>query len=91
MYTTTTFALTLAAACGLYSGAITEPPEGPPDREPPGLTPRENVYFCCHDVDHETKSGDGCITIGEKQVDSCASVLCCADGFTKKDGVVTCM
>jgi hypothetical protein len=82
--------LLLTIACGVASGATTESPEGPPDKKPPGLTPRENVYFCCHAVDHDAKTGDGCITIAEKQVDSCGSVLACAHGFTKEDGKVTC-
>jgi hypothetical protein len=84
-------AFMVAVVSGGALGPDSKPPEEQPDKKPPGTIPRENVYFCCHDVDHATKSGDGCITIGEKQIDSCASVLTCADGFTKEDGTVTCL
>ena len=82
--------LALLAACGVNSStATTEPPSEQPDREPPDEIEKDYV-FCCHDVDTAKKSGEGCITIGEKQIDSCSTVLACADGFTKKDGTVTC-
>lgn len=51
---------------------------------------QKDYIFCCQDVDPKAKTGDGCITIGEKQIDSCSTVLTCAGGFTKKDGTVTC-
>jgi hypothetical protein len=83
---------TLLAACGTASTpATTEPPEEQPDdMQLPGPHVKDNVYFCCHDVDHKTKSGDGCVTIGEKEIDRCDTVLFCSEGGTKKDGKVSC-
>jgi hypothetical protein len=78
----------ILAACGVSSrGATTEPPDGLPPAKPH----KENVYFCCQDADLKTASGDGCVTIGEKEIDPCNTVLACADGFVKKDGKVTCL
>jgi hypothetical protein len=77
------------AACGVSSNSsATEPPDEQPEKKPPYDT-QEGYIFCCHDVDPKTKSGEGCVTIGEKQIDSCSTVLTC-DSFTKKDGTVTC-
>jgi hypothetical protein len=76
----------LLAACGVNSSGVTTEP---PDKKPPDETVKENVYFCCHDVDPKTETGEGCVTIGEKQIDSCSTVLAC-ETFTKKDGKVTC-
>ena len=83
----------LLAACGVNSiGATTKSPtqqlDGPPD-SPDDPDFKENVYFCCLDV--EKKTGEGCVTIGEKEIDRCDTVLACADGFTKKDGKVICL
>jgi hypothetical protein len=79
------------AACGVNSNlAPTEQSAEQPDVQPPDDINKDNVYFCCHDVDAKTKSGDGCVTIGEKEIDRCDTVLFCADGGTKKDGKVTC-
>jgi hypothetical protein len=82
--------LAFLAACGVSSsGPTTESPTEQPDVEPPDDIQKDYI-FCCQDVDPKTKSGDGCVTIGEKQIDQCSTVLACADGFTKKNGVVTC-
>jgi hypothetical protein len=82
---TKTLLVALLAACSLRS----EPPDEQPV-EPPEQEWKENVYFCCTSVDHKTKSGDGCTTVGEKDIDRCSTVLVCSDGLTKTDGVVTC-
>lgn len=82
--------LALLAACGVTSNsATTEPPPEPPEFKPPDDIEKDYI-FCCQDVDPKNKTGDGCVTIGEKQIDQCSTVLACADGFTKKDGTVTC-
>jgi hypothetical protein len=80
--------LALLAACGAHTNSATAPDEQP--IEPPEQDLKENVYFCCNNVDHKTKTGDGCVTVGEKEIDRCSTVLVCSDGLTKKDGVVTC-
>jgi hypothetical protein len=75
--------LTILAACSVHSEPPDEQPIAPPDQ-------KDHVYFCCQDVDPKTFSGEGCLTIGEKEVDRCSTVLACSGNFTKKDGVVTC-
>ena len=50
----------------------------------------KDYIFCCQDVDPKTSTGEDCVTIAEKQIDQCSTVLACDGGFTKKDGVVTC-
>ncbi len=85
--------LAFLAACGLYSngdGATTNPAERP-DKDPPGPPEEAGYIFCCQDVDPKTASGEGCVTIGEKQIDQCSTVLACGEKFTKKDGKVTCL
>jgi hypothetical protein len=77
------------AACGVSSGPQSRTEQ--PDVQPPDDINKDNVFFCCQDVNTAKASGDGCVTIGEKEVDRCSTVLACADGFTKKDGVVTCL
>lgn len=77
----------ILAACGVNSSPATEQP----DKKPPDETVRDNVYFCCQGVDLKTASGNGCLTIGEKEIDRCDTVLACADGFVKVDGKVTCL
>jgi hypothetical protein len=79
--------LALLAACGAHSSPATAPDEQP--IEPPEDI-QKDVFFCCNSADLKTKSGEGCLTIGEKEVDRCATVLSCTDGFIKQDGVVTC-
>ncbi|KIG15996.1 hypothetical protein DB30_05050 [Enhygromyxa salina] len=82
--------LALLAACGVNSsGAPAGPPHEQPEKKPPDDIEKDYI-FCCQSVDTQTKSGDGCVTIGENQIDSCSTVLACADGFTKQDGTVTC-
>jgi hypothetical protein len=76
----------LLAACGVPS---TESPTEQPEKRPPDEIEKDYI-FCCQDVDPKNKTGEGCVTIGEKQIDQCSTVLACADGFTKKDGAVTC-
>jgi hypothetical protein len=79
---------TLIAACGVPSGAAADPPE--PDelpREQPEEPP-ERDDFCCVEVDKAY--GEGCQTISEKQIDSCANVLHCSGDWYKKDGNVYC-
>jgi hypothetical protein len=78
---------TILTACGGPTGTPSNPDDL--EREAPDEIERDYI-FCCHDVDTASKSGDGCVTIGDKQIDSCSTVLACADGFTKKDGTVTC-
>lgn len=81
--------LALLAACGVNSSTATaEPPSEQPDRAPPDEGEKDYI-FCCQDVDTAKETGEGCITIGEKQIDSCSTVLAC-ETFTKKDGKVTC-
>ena len=89
MLTKSLLALILAA-CGVSSTPATA--EQPDEYEPtePSVKPNDGTYFCCHDVDAKTKSGDGCLTIGEKEVDRCDTVLACQE-FVKKDGKVTCL
>jgi hypothetical protein len=84
--------LAALAACGVHPiGATTGAPSEQPDKPPPEPPPEEADYiFCCQDVDHKSKSGDGCVTIGEKQIDQCSTVLACTEGFTKQDGKVIC-
>jgi hypothetical protein len=86
----------ILATCGVNSSPMasatpTETPDSPPPDDPDDPDFKENVYFCCTDADLKTGSGDGCITIGEKEIDRCSTVLACADGFIKKDGKVTCL
>jgi hypothetical protein len=82
----------ILVACGANSsGATTEFATEQPDKKPPDETAKENVYFCCQDADLKSGSGDDCLTIGEKEIDRCNTVLACADGFIKKDGKVTCL
>jgi hypothetical protein len=84
--------IALLAACGVNpSTETTDPPTEQPDKKPPDETVKENVYFCCQDADLKTASGEGCLTIGEKEIDRCNTVLACADGFIKKDGKVFCL
>jgi hypothetical protein len=74
----------LLAACGVHSNPDSPTEIGPPD----DIT--EGTYFCCHDVDPVKATGDGCVTISEKQVDHCSTVLYCGGTFTKEDGTVRC-
>ena len=75
--------LAFLAACGVSSGAAANPNEkAPPEDEVKGH------YFCCQTVDKLT--GEGCVTIGANQVDSCNNVLYCEGSFMKKDGKVYC-
>jgi hypothetical protein len=78
--------LALLAACGAHAG-----PESPDEQPiaPPGDVQKDYI-FCCQDVDPKTSTGENCVTIAEKQIDQCSTVLACDGGFTKKDGVVTC-
>ncbi|KIG12572.1 hypothetical protein DB30_01235 [Enhygromyxa salina] len=76
--------LAILAACGINN------PDGPDDKELPPPPPDPSHYFCCHTVDADKLTGEGCVTIGANQVDSCASVLHCANTFTKMDGEVKC-
>jgi hypothetical protein len=79
-------ALVLAACGANPSSATTEPPDVNPDE-----VQKDHVFFCCQNVDQKNASGDGCVTIGEKEIDRCSTVLACADNFTKKDGKVVCL
>ena len=83
--------LALLAACSVHvtTDATGYPPEQP-DKPLPSPPEEDDYLFCCQDVDHKSKSGDGCLTIAEKQIDSCSTVLACTEGFSKKDGKVTC-
>jgi hypothetical protein len=84
--------LAFLAACGINSSrATTEPPPEQPDVRPPGEIEKDHVFFCCQDVDAAKATGEGCVTIGEKEIDRCSTVLACADNFTKKDGKVVCL
>jgi hypothetical protein len=75
------------AACGVSST-----PAVPPDEvQPNGPTVKDEGYlFCCQDADHKTQSGEGCVTIGEKEIDRCNTVLSCKN-FVKKDNKVICI
>jgi hypothetical protein len=75
--------LLLIAAATAYGGP-------PSDKQPPPEVEEKDYIFCCHDVDTANKSGEGCVTIAEQQINSCSTVLACHEGFTKKDGTVTC-
>jgi hypothetical protein len=86
----TKFLFVLLAACGVRSDDAPAAPGEQPDVHDE-VRVKDNVYFCCHDVELKTASGEGCVTIGEKQIDQCSTVLACADGFIKKDGVVSCL
>jgi hypothetical protein len=83
--------LAILAACGVNSNSANAgPPVEPPNKEAPDETEEDKDYFCCHSVNTGKRSGDGCVTIGKNQIDSCSKVLACAGGFTKDDGTVTC-
>ena len=83
--------LAFLAACGLDSKGATTDPSEQPDKLPPDPPEEAGYIFCCQDVDPKTASGQGCVTIGEKQIDQCSTVLACGEKFTKKDGTVTCL
>jgi hypothetical protein len=83
----------ILAACGVSSAPVTTEPDDPDEPgefQPTGPHEKDGTYFCCLDVDAKTKTGEGCVTIGEKEVDRCATVLACQE-FVKKDGKVTCL
>jgi hypothetical protein len=94
MFTKSLLLAFLAACGGTSNTEVTESPKEQPDNpdfQPPSAPPQENDYiFCCQDVDPKSQTGDGCVIIGEKQIDQCATVLACTEGFTKKDGKVYC-
>jgi hypothetical protein len=82
--------LAVLAACGVHPNTeASRSPTSEPDKEPPDEIEEKGYIFCCHDVDPAKQTGEGCVTIGEKQIDSCGTVLTC-DNFTKEDGTVTC-
>jgi hypothetical protein len=98
MLTAKPILLALIAACGVTAGAASfpasteslyeqpdeiEPPDGPPIKD-------EGYLFCCQDADAKTQSGEGCVTIGEKEIDRCNTVLACKN-FVKKDNKVVCI
>lgn len=78
--------LAIIAACGLSGAAA---PAEQPDKKPP----KEDVgdqHFCCTDVDPDKLTGQGCVSIGPENINSCDRVLYCEGNWAKKDGVVTC-
>jgi hypothetical protein len=79
--------LALLAACGVNSSTTTTEP---PTKAPPSEPSQEDQHFCCHDVDQKSLSGDGCVTIGKEQINSCNNVLYCSGNWSKKDGHVVC-
>lgn len=84
---TKTVLLAILAACGRGDPPVS-PGEKPDDHNE--LKVKDNVYFCCVDVDLKAKTGEGCVTIGEKQVDSCDKALICANGAGKDGTTVVC-
>jgi hypothetical protein len=63
-------------------------PDTPPDRKPTERV-MQDQHFCCNSVSNGT--GEGCTAIGVESINSCASVLYCAEGWEKADGNVTCL
>jgi hypothetical protein len=86
MMITKAIVLMLVGARGVGVGAASSPEAAPPEE-----LEKDHVFFCCQDVDEKHATGEGCITIGEKQIDQCSTVLACADNLTKKNGTVVCL
>jgi hypothetical protein len=61
-----------------------------PDKLQPEEDIQEDQHFCCHSVDPKSKTGDGCVTIGANQIDTCGEVLYCPGFWAKHDGKVSC-
>lgn len=76
------------AACGGQTNSASNPDE--PGKAPPEQPVVEDQHFCCQSVDPKTKTGDGCVTIAQTQIDRCAKVLYCPGFWAKDDGTVTC-
>jgi hypothetical protein len=85
--------IALLAACGVNSGGATSPSEqsvDQPDKAPPDGPVVKDQHFCCSETDPKTHSGQGCNAIGKESINNCDDVLYCPEGWTKKDGNVTC-
>jgi hypothetical protein len=85
----------LLAAIGVHTGPEANPNPGNPGEQPIPIQPptvdggREQ-HFCCKVVDVDKRTGEECVTISKKGIDSCAEVLFCPGFFAKHAGVVTC-
>jgi hypothetical protein len=103
MLTKTILIAVLAAACGTPSSPATpadEPLGGdilssasaPEDKELPDETPpEEGQHFCCQSVNLDKRSGEGCLSIGPGQIDTCSELLYCAGDYGKSGGTTKCL
>jgi hypothetical protein len=91
--------LAIIAACGVTAGAASSPataepppPEQPGDFEPPAVKPKES-HWCCQDVDHKTKSGEGCTAMSGslELINACAEYLYCSGDVAKDNGRTYCL
>lgn len=82
------FIFALLAACGVPSGAPEQPDKKPPEEI------QEGQHYCCFSVGVTQAgkgTGDGCVTAGAGNIDSCDKVLYCNGDWLKDDGKVTCL
>jgi hypothetical protein len=66
---------------------------GPPDeteRRPPPADVQEGQNFCCNEVNVNTLTGEGCVSIGTENINACSKVLYCGGDYVKIDGTVVC-
>jgi hypothetical protein len=70
--------------------ATEQPPPDDPDKVAPREDIQEDQHFCCQSVDPKAMTGNGCVIIGQSQIDQCAEVLYCAGSWAKHDGKVSC-
>jgi hypothetical protein len=83
--------LIFIAACGVLAGAAA--PAEQPEKKPPDKDVGDQ-HFCCFSVGVTAAgkpTGDGCVTIGAGNIDTCDKVLFCNGNWIKEDGKVTCL
>lgn len=81
--------IALFAACGVASPTETSPEEIQPPKQI-----EEDQHFCCFSVSTTPAgkpTGEGCVTMGAGNIDSCAKVIYCGGDWIKDDGKVTCL
>jgi hypothetical protein len=106
MFTKVLLFAVLAAACGAQSSPATVPDEPlggdtptaqlpsashPDDEAPDEIPPEESQHFCCQSVNLDKKSGEGCISIGAAQIDTCSELLYCGGDYGKSGGTTKCL